>query len=459
MFTDAIFQSFATKRPIAVMSQLALCRLLDGDLVDEIFSNHAEQQYQRTLLFSSLTKLMSSVVMSKHASVNAAYKKMKAELGVSLNAVYNKLDRVEPVISQALVRHSYQQIAEIRKDIGGNRGNDLPGYRTRIFDGNHIGKTEHRLKETRDITAAPLPGKSLVVLDPRFEAIADYFCIEDGHAQERSALDELLTTVKPNDLWVGDRNFCTIKPICEIHRRKAAFIIRHHKNLIGESLGKRRKTGQTETGTVYERTMTISINRQGETMTLRRIEVDLFQPTRDGDTTISILTNLPTDVADATKVAELYRTRWKIETAFQVLTTTLNCEINTLCYPKAALFVFALALVAYNSLAVIQAVIAKGRGREFAQQMSYYYMALEIAETTDGMLVALPLEKWIKASRTTLKKFNLQLLKIAANIDLSIYQKSTRGPKKSKPKKKHLKNKVHVSTAKILAQRKLDSAC
>ena len=454
MFDDPVFASFATKRPIAVLSQLALSRLLDSSVVDELFLEHAEEQYQRKLSFSSLTKLMSMVVMSKAASVNAGYKKLKDELGVSLNAVYNKLDRVEVGISQALVRHSYAQVSAIRKSLGGNQHNCLPGYRTRIFDGNHIGKTEHRLKETRSNSAAPLPGKSLVVLDPRYEAIVDFFGIEDGHAQERSALDPLLETVRKGDLWIGDRNFCTIKPIVQIDRRHAAFIIRHHQKLVGVKLSTRRKIGASDTGTIYERKMTISIDRKGTLMELRRVEVDLFQPTRDGDSTVAILTNLSPQDADAVKVAELYRTRWKIETAFQTLTTTLNCEINTLCYPKAALLVFALALVAYNSLAVVRATIARARGREFAAQMSHYYMALEIAETTDGMLIAIPLPQWINAAKVEMPKFTSQMLKIAEAIDLDLYKKSKRGPKKKPTKRKFEKNKVHVSTAKILALRK-----
>lgn len=459
MFDSLVFQTFASQRPIAVMSQLSLCRLLDSQYVDEVFLENATHQYQRKLKFSSLTQMMALVVTGKQPSVNAACKKMQDELGVSLNAVYNKLDRVEPAISRGLVLHSYRQVEELRKGIGGVPHNDLPGYRTRIFDGNHLGKTEHRLKETRNSTAAPLPGKSIVVLDPRHKAIADYFCIEDGHAQERTALDDMLETVVAKDLWIGDRNFCTIKPIVEIDRRKAAFIIRHHGNLIGKKLGKRRKAGVTETGVVYEREMTISINRKGELMTLRRIEVDLSEPTRDGDTTISIVTNLSAEVADAVKVAELYRTRWKIETTFQVLTTTLRCEINTLCYPRAAAFAFATALVAYNAIAVVEAAIAKQRGREFAAEMSYFYMALEIAQTTDGMLIALPLEQWCEASHLPLERFTEQLLEVASNIDLKVYKKSKRGPKKKPPKRKHDKTKVHVSTARILAKRKQINAC
>ena len=458
MFNDPFFKSFVAERPIAVMAQMAIGRLLHSQTVDEIFAKTSEQQYERTMLFSSLTNLMSEIVLGKQPSVNAAYKKLKDDIGVSLTAVYNKLDRVEPRISQALVRHSYQQVLEIRKDLGGNRQNEVPGYRTRIFDGNHFSKTEHRLAETRDITAAPLPGKCIAVLDPRFEAIVDYFPIEDGHAQERSALDELIEAVQRNDLWVGDRNFCTLKLFYKISLAKAAFVIRHHKKLVGLGLSKRKKVRTCETGVIYERTMKLP-PYEGRTMTVRRIEIDLKTPTRDGDTTLVILTNLPRKAANAFKIVEVYRNRQKIETAFQTLTVALNCEVNTLCYPKAALFVFALASVAYNAIAVVEAAIAREHGREEAELLSRYYMALEISQATDGMLVALPVEQWLELATLPLSDYTSALCDIAKGIDLSVYRKSIRGPKKPKPKKKHQKRKVHVSSAKILAQRYAGVAC
>jgi IS4 transposase len=46
--------------------------------------------------------------------------------------------------------------------------------------------------------------------------------------------------------------------------------------------------------------------------------------------TLTILTNLPAAVADAMTIAELYRTRWGIETAFQKLEQHLHSEIKTL---------------------------------------------------------------------------------------------------------------------------------
>lgn len=53
----------------------------------------------------------------------------------------------------------------------------------------------------------------------------------------------------------------------------------------------------------------------------------------------------------ATKVAELYLKHWTIEGRFYEVTQTLDCEPNTLAYPKAALFAFCLALVASNAVA------------------------------------------------------------------------------------------------------------
>ena len=228
---------------------------------------------------------MSSVVMSKHASVNALTKDEIRSWRVAQRSLQQARSG-----RAGLVRHSYAQVAEIRKGLGGNCQHDLPGYRTRIFDGNHIAGTHHRLKETRNSTASPLPGKSVVVLDPRFKAIVDYFPLEDGHAQERTALDDLLKTVKRNDLWIGDRS--TLKPIYEIQLRNAAFIIRQHAQLIGDRLGKRKKVGPT----VYERSITVSNGRNGTSLVLRRIEVELDEPSRNGDKTTfspTYLRNLP----------------------------------------------------------------------------------------------------------------------------------------------------------------------
>ena len=72
----------------------------------------------------------------------------------------------------------------------------------------------------------------------------------------------------------------------------------------------------------------------------------------------------PLRKASAKRVARLYRKRWTLETAFQHLEAYFHSEINTLGYPKAALFGFCLALVAYNMLAVVMAALRSVHGEE-----------------------------------------------------------------------------------------------
>lgn len=139
---------------------------------------------------------------------------------------------------------------------------------------------------------------------------------------------------------------------------------------------------------------------------------------------------------------------------FAEVTATLACEIDTLCYPKAALFVFSLALLAANAVAVVKASLRAAHGEKEADDLSGYYLALEIKQVHEGMMIALPEENWHVFQAMNGKQFALVLKEIAAHADLARYRKSRRGPKKPPPKRtKHSKG-GHVSTHKILSQRK-----
>ena len=100
------------------------------------------------------------------------------------------------------------------------------------------------------------------------------------------------------------------------------------------------------------------------------------QATRDGDRVLSILTHLPLRKASAKRVARLYRKRWILETAFQHLEAYFHSAINTLGYPKAALFGFCLALVAYNMLAVVMAALRSVHGANTIEQCSYNHASI-----------------------------------------------------------------------------------
>jgi hypothetical protein len=457
MILDAVFTPFIEKRPVCVLARGILERVMDVGRIDDLFERTAEVGYTRALQFSALVQLMSDVVLGVHPSVNAAFKTLSeaGQIAVSLTAVYQKLDRVETAVSQALVRDSAQIAAPVIDALKGRVSPWLSGYRCRVIDGNHLAATEHRLKELRKTWAAPLPGKALVVLDQERMLVEEVFLTEDGHAQERRLLDQVLPSVRLKDLWIADRNFCTLGFLFGIRRRGGCFLIRQHGSLKGELIGRKRKIGRGETGMVSEQTIRLIDPETGEATDFRRISMKLKHPTRDGDYELHLLSNVPETDASALELAALYRKRWTIETCFQEITQTLECEISTLAYPKAALFAFCLALQAFNAVSVLKASLRAVHGEEVVQnEISGYYLALEIQGTYDGMMIAIPEPYWAPFRTLSLAKFVQLLKEIARHVKLSLYKKSQRGPKKPPPKKTRYKNGGHISTYKVLQQRK-----
>jgi IS4 transposase len=441
------FSAFIGQRPIGFMARAILERFFDPAPLDALFQQTVVNQYQRHLLFSTLIDLMQGVVLGYDPSVFAAYTKRQKTFPVSDQALYDKLNRMELGVSAALVGDSAQRAAEAIDALGARRSAWLPGYRVRILDGNAPAATEHRLEPLRGTWAAPLPGKILVVMDPELGLACDAFLTPDGHAQERSLLDEVLLTVRARDLWMADRNFCTLKFLFEIAKKQAFFLVRQHGKLKGRLKGERRFIGESSTGKVYEQAL--ELIHEGEKRTVRRLTIELLKPTRDGDTTLHLLTNLPDDVS-AIVGAELYRKRWNIETLFYEVTQTLACEIKTLCYPPAALFVFCLALTVANAVAVLKGALRATHGEKDADEMSAYYLALEIKQVHEGMMIALPDAEWTIFRTMSVTEFVAQLKAMASQMDLDLYRKSKRGPKKPPRSKDQYRNGGHVSTYKEL---------
>lgn len=448
----AMFEPFLKTRPVGVMARCAIERLLDSRRLDALFERVAEKQYTHELLFSTLAGLMGEVVLDWQPSVHAAYQARKQDIPVSCTAVYNKLAGMELPILEELVRDSYQQAEPVVRKLRASDPSWLSGYDVRVIDGNHLSATEHRLDVLRRTWAAPLPGKALAVYDQSKRLICDVFLTADGHAQERSLLDRVLPTVRPRQLWIADRNFCTLGVLFSIGRAEASFVIRQHGQLTGQLTGRRRKAGVTETGTVYEQPLVITDPDSGEEWTVRRITVDLKTPTRDGDREIHILTNLPAKVP-AQAVAELYRQRWKIEHVFFDIDRILHAEITSLGHPPAALFGLCLAFVAYNAVSLMMSAMEKEHGRsKVRENVSPYYMHLEIRQSWDGIEVAIPAAAWHGIREQGPEQFATTLRTIARQMDLARYQKHTRGPKKKPPPKTRYKNGGHVSTARLLAE-------
>ena len=189
-------------------------------------------------------------------------------------------------------------------------------------------------------------------------------------------------------------------------------------------------------------------------MTVRCVTVKLKTATRDGEREIVILTNVPKKDADAMKVATLYRKRWTVETMFQEITENLTCEIKTLGYPRAAVFAFCLALMAWNGMSVIHGALRNVHGEETVEEnLSSYYLSLEISQVYHGMLIAIPAEEWTIFRDLTTAQLASVLKQLAERVSMKKLQKHPRGTKRPQPERKYSGNGQHVATAKLLARR------
>lgn len=464
MLFHEVFQPFIKESPVSVMFRGTLENVFSAERLDRLFETTAVRQRTSPVLFSTCADLLSLVVLTARKSVHAAYQARLDELTFSVKAVYDKLAGIEPIVSERFVRETAVDVALIVDELGAARRGPLPGYETRIVDGNHLAGTDHRLGELRRLGAAPLPGHSLVVLDPQRQLLEDVITCEDGHANERTLFPALLQRVQKRHCWIADSAFSTLEFLFGIQDRQACFLVRQHGSLKGELQGKRKKIGRGSTGMIYEQALLLR-RKDGTNTTVRRITIVRDKPTSKGEKEVHLLTNLPLKVR-ATKAAEAYLDRWNIETAFQDLATTLRSEINTLGYPKAALFGFCLALTMFNLLSVVKAALRTGakktqptkalppNTRRKEANLSNYYLADEISGVWRGMEIAIPQTHWEETFGTlTPKQLAAKLQWLASKVNLRRFTTKPWTPKRPQPKRVSGNRGNHVSTHEILQQR------
>ncbi len=429
------------------MARMVLEHALPAGWVDEVFEAHRERQYSRELLFSTVVELTALVSLGLRPSLHAAARQMPT-LPVSLGSLYDKVNHTEPAILRALVRGSAGQLAPVMAALG--TGASLPGWRVRVLDGRHLPASEKRLAPLRGLHGAALPGQSLVVYDPDSGLVTDLVAHEDAHASERAAVEPLLGSAQPGELWIADRHFCTRTVLAGWQTAGAGFIVREHgrhPRLVGP--GEWQGRGRAGTGQVREQAI-----RSEDQPPWRRVELALDVPTEDGETTIRLWSNLPADVG-AGQIAELYRARWRIEGMFGRLESVLNSELASLGRPRAALLGFAVSVLAYNLLTLLARCVEQAhQQQEPPPKVSAYHLALQARSSYEGLLIAVPPECWPPWHSATPECLAERLLSLARHIDPRQVATSRRKPKPKTPKGyvDAKTARAHVATARLLAQ-------
>ena len=121
MLLGEVFERFLQQSPVCVMVRASLEQVFAPAQLDALVEDTAVLQYTRELLFSSVVDLMSLVVCRVHPSVHAAYVQRRKEVAVTVRAVYDKLNHLEPAVGRALAQHTPRQAGDLIRQMHGTR--------------------------------------------------------------------------------------------------------------------------------------------------------------------------------------------------------------------------------------------------------------------------------------------------------------------------------------------------
>jgi hypothetical protein len=258
--------------------------------------------------------------------------------------------------------------------------------------------------------------------------------------------------VEPGQLWIMDRNFCARSFLFGILRSGAFFLVRRHASCLPfEPIKPLRSVARCEAGDLFEQPIWVDDpDCEGRRYRLRRIVLRLDRPTREGETEIVLITNLPDEIK-APLCCEVYRGRWEIERHFQKLTDLLHCEIPGLGYPRAALFGFCMSVLAGNALAVLTGSLRAVHGDEMVGELSAHALVNEVAEVYPGMMIAVPPTEWMFLESCSAGQVAELLKDLADRVPLERMLRSRRGPKQPRKARGSPGSRIHhVATKKLL---------
>ena len=131
MVLSEVFDLFVRQRPVTVMVRATMENVISAERLDDLFARTAVRQRPSELLFSLVADLMGTVVCGVRPSMHAAFQARSDDISVSINALYDKLKKIEPQVIRELVRDASSHLAAIVDHTGGRFAPWLPGYRVK----------------------------------------------------------------------------------------------------------------------------------------------------------------------------------------------------------------------------------------------------------------------------------------------------------------------------------------
>lgn len=350
--------------PVAegVLSTLAV--LFSEERMAALYDQNRGRSYEGDISFHSIVELMYSAVLEHKAVGSEAIKAAREaeKLTATDQAIYGKIRRLRQSLSNALVCESIQPLIEMFPDSVETRVPQcFNKYNVFGIDGKKLKDIAKRLKQTRGVAGKLLGAKALVALSIHEQLVVGMSSSLDGEANDGPLVPELLEKLHQ---WSPDRNiiladsqFCDLTTPRRILAYGSDFVMRYHPKThfhVDPTIATREGTDN------WGRPYIEEIGWMGKPEGKNSIRARRIVVKREGQEDLIIVTSLlDSETFGAADVLELYGLRWTIETAFLHVTKEFDLRHMIGSTAEATLFQFAITLIIYNAMRLIQAHVSE----------------------------------------------------------------------------------------------------
>jgi hypothetical protein len=340
---------------------------LNEPFLDTLFQTYRRRGYDRLLKFPAFVRLIGDALLihGGHGLPSFRQAQEKGELPVLIGSVYPKLSRIEPAVSEALLRESSMKMCGLFEHPQSPVPPSLTSFQVITLDGKTIKNVRRQLKQLRPLRGKLLGGKLCVAQDLHTGIALAMEAREDAEINEVRLVPGVVEQIRGMDvlaqskLWMGDRQYCDLNLMGRFTEGQDHFLIRMNKTLGFQpdpdrpaqfGVDARNRRYAQEWGWVG-----------GEKDKRRRYvrRITLWRPeVKDGD--IILLSDLLDEITyPAVDLLNTYLLRWGIEKMFQTITQVFSLQQLIGCRPRANIFQASFCFVIYNTIQVARSYVAQ----------------------------------------------------------------------------------------------------
>jgi hypothetical protein len=421
-------------------------RLLDyatnDDLLNSTFDSHRGRSYEGVITFTTFFRLIRDTLLQQEASAHQCFRQARedGDLTACFEAMYGKLRRVPPSLSQGLLLNATSRLCEVLPDAQDPVPASLSSFEVLAFDGKKLKYVAKRLKALRPIYGRVLGGKLLVVQNVATKLAVAFESDMDGEAADNGLVEGAVKQVRAQGgtkprLWIADRLFCDLNQIPLLAAGGDYFLLRYQSKVGFHADSERpARSGKTTEGLTYQEEW----GWLGAVSSKRRQYVRRIRLERPGEEAILVVTNLlDADLYPATDLLAAYRRRWGIETMFQQATDVFDLRHLISGTPQATIFQASFVLLLHNVIQVMRGFIAEADKRN-PETISTQNLFQDVVKQLSAWTLLVDEDQtlsWLRDGVQTAAQVRAYLRKRLARVWTKRWEKAP--TKKRKPKARH----------------------